>query len=216
MKIPKIEFEDSTVIVVNKPSGYLTHASELERNAPILAHWVKETLGETWQPTHRLDRATEGLVLFTREKKHTHKIMQDFMHGEVEKHYHALVRGWICQQDGFFGYARPFSLTHWHLIKNFSVPLPVDKYPEARYAEVRLSPRTGRMHQLRIHLSRASHPILGDTRYGHGTHNRFAREHLGISTLCLHATELSFIHPVTGQRHRVYSSNKHPWSEIFP
>lgn len=215
MKIPKIEFQDSTVIVVNKPSGFLTHASELERNAPILAHWLNDNVGQTWQPAHRLDRATEGLVLFTREKKHIQRLMQDFMHGDIEKHYHALVRGWMSESEGHFGYARPFSLTRWHLIHHFRSPHPVDKYPEARYSEVRLSPHTGRMHQLRIHLARASHPILGDTRYGHGPHNRFARDTLGINTLCLHATELSFIHPVTGKRHRVYSSNRHPWSDSF-
>jgi tRNA pseudouridine65 synthase len=211
MKIPKIEFQDSTILVVNKPAGFLTHPSELERNAPDLSSWAQKTLAEAWQPVHRLDRATQGLVILTLGTKNTRTLMQAFMHGEVEKHYHALIRGWFVQESGFLGTARPFSKTHFRTIQTFSIPKPVDRYPEARYSEVRLTPHTGRMHQLRRHLASASHPILGDTRYGHGVHNRFAREHLGVQSLCLHATELCFIHPITLKRKRVHSSISHPW-----
>jgi tRNA pseudouridine65 synthase len=73
----------------------------------------------------------------------------------------------------------------------------VGRYPFARYSLVRLTPKTGRKHQLRRHMKHIFHPIVGDTKHGRGEHNRLFREKFGVHRLLLHAQSVSFIHPVT-------------------
>jgi tRNA pseudouridine65 synthase len=68
----------------------------------------------------------------------------------------------------------------------------VDRYPTSRYALVELTPHTGRRHQLRRHLAGASHPIVGDSTYGKGRHNRLFREQFGVQRLLLACTRLEF------------------------
>ena len=79
------------------------------------------------------------------------------------------------------------------------LPCAVGRYPTSRYSLVAASPETGRRHQLRRHFKHLFHPLIGDTKYGEGRHNRFFREELGCARLLLHARELSFNHPVTGE-----------------
>ncbi|HLO24569.1 MAG TPA: pseudouridylate synthase, partial [Geobacteraceae bacterium] len=79
------------------------------------------------------------------------------------------------------------------------LPCAVERYPTSRYSLVAASPETGRRHQLRRHFKHLFHPLIGDTKYGEGRHNRFFREELGCARLLLHARELSFNHPVTGE-----------------
>jgi len=74
----------------------------------------------------------------------------------------------------------------------FELPVCVDRYPTSRYALVELSPHTGRRHQLRRHLAGASHPIVGDSTYGKGRHNRLFRERFGMQRLLLACTRLEF------------------------
>lgn len=75
--------------------------------------------------------------------------------------------------------------------------MPVDRYPEARYSLVSLVPHTGRHRQLRRHMKHISHPIVGDSSYGKGSHNRFFREHFSSHRLLLAAVSMTFLHPVT-------------------
>jgi tRNA pseudouridine65 synthase len=79
------------------------------------------------------------------------------------------------------------------------VPHAVGRYPSARYALVEVRPLTGRRHQVRRHLQRDFHPILGDTTYGDGRHNRFLREHYATQRLLLCGVGLAFTHPYTQQ-----------------
>jgi tRNA pseudouridine65 synthase len=79
------------------------------------------------------------------------------------------------------------------------LPVRVDRYPTARYALVELEPETGRRHQLRRHLAHLSHPIIGDSTYGKGRHNRLFAERYGVRRLMLACVRLAFDHPATGQ-----------------
>ena len=72
------------------------------------------------------------------------------------------------------------------------MPVRVDRYPTSRYALVELSPHTGRRHQLRRHLAGASHPIVGDSSYGKGRHNRSFAERFGVRRLLLACARLEF------------------------
>jgi tRNA pseudouridine65 synthase len=72
-----------------------------------------------------------------------------------------------------------------------------------RYALVEARPRTGRRHQIRRHFKHLSHPLIGDVCYGKGEHNRLFRERFGLHRLALHALELAFEHPETGEAIRI-------------
>jgi tRNA pseudouridine65 synthase len=128
------------------------------------------------------------------------------------KTYVALVRGWP-EAEGVI--ERPLAAvedersgpqdmrpreaqTAFRRIATFELPMRVDRYPTSRYALVELNPLTGRRHQLRRHLSGASHPIVGDSTYGKGVHNRLFRELFGVQRLLLACTRLEL--PSLGAR----------------
>jgi tRNA pseudouridine65 synthase len=133
-----------------------------------------------------------------------------------EKEYLAIVRGYT-EPSGEIDYAlkevldkmtdakakedkaAQSALTFYETISQVELPFEVGRYPTARYSFVRLRPKTGRKHQLRRHMKHLLHPIVGDTNYGRGEHNRFFREQFGIQRLLLHAYELKFTHPVSGK-----------------
>jgi tRNA pseudouridine65 synthase len=98
--------------------------------------------------------------------------------------------------------------THWEGIQQFEVPWVVRPYMTARYGLVRLEPVTGRTHQLRQHLHHVSHPLVGDTCYGDGAHNRMFRSMMESYRLMLHCGEIKGIHPFT--------NNAFCWSAPFP
>ncbi len=82
-------------------------------------------------------------------------------------------------------------------LAKFDVPEPVGRYQSARYSLVRLSPSTGRKHQLRRHMVHIRHPIIGDTTHGDGKQNKFAKSHFNFTHLALSCTQMGFSHPVT-------------------
>jgi tRNA pseudouridine65 synthase len=91
------------------------------------------------------------------------------------------------------------ALTRYRTLGTVELPHRVDRYPTSRYALVELEPEGGRRHQLRRHLAHASHPIIGDSTYGKGRHNRLFAELFGVRRLLLACTRLAFAHPVTGR-----------------
>lgn len=95
------------------------------------------------------------------------------------------------------------ALTHYRRLATVELPWQVDRYPSSRYALVELCPLTGRRHQLRRHLKKISHPIIGDATYGKGRHNRMFAEHFGCTRLLLACTRLQLRHPANGQSLRI-------------
>jgi len=93
--------------------------------------------------------------------------------------------------------------TDYERLETFEIPHRVDRYPSSRYALLRLRPRTGRRHQLRRHLAHLSHPIIGDSTYGKGAHNRLFARLYDVQRLMLACVRLELPHPVTQQRLRV-------------
>jgi tRNA pseudouridine65 synthase len=137
-----------------------------------------------------------------------------FRENEIKKEYIAVVRGYTMQED-IIDYALKFILdkkadkdakenkepqdaqTIYKRLSTLELPYPVSRYSVARYSLVRLFPQTGRKHQLRRHLKHIFHPIVGDTKYGRGEHNKLFREKFNINRLLLHSSKISFIHPIT-------------------
>ena len=89
--------------------------------------------------------------------------------------------------------------TNLRCLAQVELSMAVDRYPTSRYALVALMPTTGRRHQLRRHLKHIFHPIIGDTTYGDGVHNRFFRTRFACERLLLAAVELTFRHPASGE-----------------
>ena len=215
-------FQDDALVVVDKPCGMLVHRSGIDAHeTTFLLQILRDQLNQSVFPVHRLDKATSGLVIFALSSDVARSLSQAFEHGEVTKMYEAFVRGHTPQslhidhalRDEVDSKGRRITngtareaITELRTLTSWTVPEPVDRYPEARYSHVRLQPITGRYRQLRRHAKHISHPILGDVRYGKGTHNRFIEERLGIRRLWLHAMQTDFQHPLTGETLSISSS----------
>lgn len=194
----EIAYQDPWFVVVHKPSAMATHPgpgvltpSALETLRDHLRSWV--------YPVHRLDQGTSGLLIFGLSSEAARAGQQMIMAADFRKIYVALIRGVLSPQEGSIDYPidqKP-ALTHWQTLRTFECPWPSARHPTSRYSLVGLAPQTGRTHQLRRHLHHLSHPIIGDSRYGDGRHNRKMEELLGQKRLCLHCLQLSGTHPFT-------------------
>ena len=210
-------YRDETLIVIDKPANLLVHRSEIDRHETRFAIQIlRDQIGQKVWPAHRLDRGTSGVLLFGLSADIASQLGRQFEAGSVEKRYLAVVRGHPAQagsithalsrqRDKFefqgenSSQAAQAALTHYRRLASIELPFAVDRYPSSRYALLELQPVTGRRHQLRRHLKHIAHPIIGDTTYGKGRHNRFFAEHLHCPRLLLACTQLSFTHPVSGQ-----------------
>jgi tRNA pseudouridine65 synthase len=94
-------------------------------------------------------------------------------------------------------------VTEFRRLASVELPFAIGPYATSRYALLELHPRTGRRHQLRRHCKHIFHPIIGDSKYGEGRHNRFFREQFGCQRLLLAATEISLPHPESGTELRI-------------
>lgn len=203
----RVLYEDESCFIVNKPSDLLVHHSHYARNIEeeSLVDLLKAQGFETPVPVHRLDRKTSGVILFVKDKSYARTFQELFDKKEVTKKYHALLRGHVASEGeittpvknerGNYKEAH----TRFRCLEQYELAIPVVPYPVSRYSLVEMVPLTGRMHQLRIHANKISHPIIGDPKYGNRHHNHMFAGELGIPHLFLHAAELSFIHPVSGK-----------------
>jgi tRNA pseudouridine65 synthase len=199
MALPAIEllFVDDVLVAANKPSGLLVHRGWGDDDDVALFR-VRNQLGQHVHPLHRLDRGTSGVLLFARSRDVAAAMSSAFEQGQVEKRYLALVRG-TPPDNGVIDHPIPGSedgprvpaRTRFRRIMRS----PVD-----RCSLVEARPETGRLHQIRRHLRHISHPLIGDVRHGKADINRHYRATYGLHRLALHALELAFVHPVTGQR----------------
>jgi tRNA pseudouridine65 synthase len=165
---------------------------------------------------HRLDRPTSGALLFGLTPEAAQTLCQSFIAGEVAKTYLAVVRG-VTAAEGVIDYplfeepdrlADPFAapdkeaqsaVTGYRRLAETELLFAVGRHPTSRYSLAEAHPRTGRRHQLRRHFKHLFHPIIGDTKYGEGRHNRLFREAFDCHRLLLAAVELTFPHPASGR-----------------
>jgi tRNA pseudouridine65 synthase len=202
-----ILFHDEFLVAVNKPYSWLTHKSPIARDAKLIVlQQLRDQLNSYVYPIHRLDRKTSGVLLFGLQPK-THKEMSKlFMNGEIQKTYFAIVRGFTKNQDiidyelkNEAGKSQK-AITAYTTIQQTEIPLANGKFQTARYSLIKLNPQTGRMHQIRRHMSHIFHPIIGDRPHGCNKQNRLMKEHFGFTEMLLHASKLEFEHPVTNQK----------------
>jgi tRNA pseudouridine65 synthase len=205
LKIPELIFHDKFLAAINKPHGQLTHPSSIAMDAGVTAmQSLRNLLGHHVYPIHRLDRKTGGVLLFAMDPD-SHKAMQRmFSQNQVIKEYLAIVRGYT-EDEGIIDYQVKSesgklknALTTYRTLCRTEINIPFGKHETSRYSLVLAEPKTGRMHQLRIHFSHILHPIIGDRPHGCNKQNRLFREKWGMTTMLLHAHRLIFKHPVHG------------------
>jgi len=198
-------FEDEAVLVVDKPSGMAVHGGSGISFGVIEAMRAARPGLRFLELVHRLDRETSGLLMLAKKRSALTRLHADFREGKVRKRYLALVKG-------NFGAAQR------------RVDLPLRKYltnagerrvsvdqegREARtvfrrekafgnFSLVSADLLTGRTHQIRVHLAHLGFPIAGDDKYGEFELNRELAKR-GLKRMFLHAAELRFVHPGTGE-----------------
>lgn len=194
-----VVYEDEHVVVINKPSGVLTHAKGGLVTEQTVADFVKPRMNElddTNRPgiVHRLDRDTSGIIIAAKDLATKRLLQKQFQDRKVKKTYIAILRGTP---------SRPEANIDLPLARNPKKPSSFRVDPKGKsaqthyevlgsnntYSVVRLSPKTGRTHQLRVHMAHIGTPIAGDALYGGGKSP--------IGRLCLHAEQLEITIPTS-------------------
>ncbi|MDT7831812.1 pseudouridine synthase [Flavobacteriaceae bacterium S356] len=224
MKID-ILYEDDYCICVNKPHDVLVHHGKFSRNNAdenSLLQLLEQQFGEKYYPVHRLDRRTSGVILLARQTTDVATFQKLFTDQEIQKTYYAVVRGFAPEQQyidspvkGKDAKAYKDAITELTLLKTISLDIPVGRYDTSRYSLVKLAPKTGRMHQLRIHMKKISHPIIGDGKYGDHRHDAMYVEQFGWKNLFLHAGSLSFTHPFSQEVLHINAPFSEDWNALF-
>ena len=192
-------YRDDYIAVVNKPSGLLSVPGNQPQYYDSAMSRVKEKYGFC-EPAHRLDMATSGILLFAFSKAADRELKRQFREREPKKYYQALVWGHVEQDHGVVELPlicdwenRPRQKICFERGKRAVTFYDVlQRYPN-NTTRVKLTPITGRSHQLRLHMLALGHPILGDKFYAHPQAKALSPR------LCLHAESLQIQHPITGE-----------------
>jgi len=202
-----VVYEDDDVIVINKPKGMVVHPAAGHWSGTLvnaLMHHCKTSLsginGEL-RPgiVHRIDMDTSGLLIVAKNDFAHQSLADQLQDHSLARTYECIVCGKIKDDSGTID--APIgrhptdrkkmavteknsrnAVTHWQVLERFE-----------RYTRVQCKLETGRTHQIRVHMAWRNHPILGDMVYGH------KKPELGLSSQCLHAKELTFRHPRSGE-----------------
>ena len=187
----EILFEDEFIAVINKPAGYSVSGNFHKTIQNALSHNLcsstKIDALSIFRPVHRLDKLTTGILLIAKTKSAQISLGKQFELQEIPKTYYALVKGKL-EGEGFFDLPIE-GLSSFTEFKS----LKIEKSLSYDFVSlVVLKPKTGRTHQLRIHLAQAGFPIIGD--YVHDTENVLKGKGLFLA-----ACKLSFTHPDTSE-----------------
>lgn len=205
--------------IVAKPDGLACHRSAMVRDRDTVARRARERFRAPIHLVHRLDRAATGCLLLAFDPEQVAPLQDAMRAPSAEKVYLAFVRGWWRWDD-------PFLIDEPMSDDRGRAPQPAQTWVRAlaRCATTRASliearPVTGRYHQIRRHLRRLDHPILGDSAHGDTRVNRHWREEHGLTRLALHCASLRLVLsqgpvisatcPVPDDLHRLWSAQ--PW-----
>ena len=217
---------DDVLVAVNKPAGLLVHPSKIAagENEDLLTQLRLQTGRGQLRLVHRLDRATSGVLLACDDAQTHAALGHAFERREVDKRYLAVVRGWPVEEAGeidkpLSGEARHSpvkpALTHYRVLARCQLPWPSGRWETARYALVEAAPQTGRYRQIRRHFKHLGHPLVGDTSFGKGEHNRLFRMHLGVHRLLLHARSLQLQHPQSDTPLHLQADLDQDWARVL-
>ena len=188
---------DEHILVIDKPSGLSVLPEGWEPDAPYLRQMLEDEFEQVWV-VHRLDKVTSGVMIFALTAEAHRGLNRQFERHEVEKLYHAIVEGLPPWDEHTARHMLQTNVGRKHRTvvvhkrgKNSETHFKVLKRSQDK-ALVEAHPKTGRTHQVRVHLSALGFPLLGDILYG-------ASETELIKRPALHAYSLGFTHPITGE-----------------
>lgn len=212
----EILYEDDDLFVVDKPAGLPVHPSATYHRNTLTWLLKQRYPDDPPRLAHRLDKETSGVLVCARSLAWERDLKQSFEHRRVHKEYLAIVRGLMPQDEGCIELAMTPAPEQCHLLMRVcssdeGLAAQTDYKVEQRgsaYTLVRLFPRTGRQHQLRVHLAAIGHPIVGDKLYGptgiaafwefvQEGMNAELQQDLGHWRHALHACTLRLEHPRT-------------------
>ncbi len=210
---PTIIHEDESLIVINKPAGLVVH-SDQRTSEPTLAEWLltrspalatvggMHTLDNArYEPRmgilHRLDRETSGILLVAKNDEVFYFVQRQFSDHSIQKTYCAFVEGVFESKSGIVELPIGRSRSDFRrfatgvdargTLRKATTTFNIIA-TNGKYSFVELIPKTGRTHQLRVHMHAIGHPIVSDSRYG----SSYA---LGFDRVALHAQKIEFTHP---------------------
>lgn len=204
-----VVFEDEAVLVIDKPAGVAVHGGSGVSFGVIEQLRRAHPQAKFLELAHRLDRETSGLLIIGKKRSALVRLQDEFREGGMGKRYFALVKGrWLNQSQHI---RQPL---YKYLIENGERRVRVDAEGKSAHSIVRLVKRwrtgqgyfslvevelkTGRTHQIRVHLTHAGFPLLGDDKYGDFALNK-ELQRLGLKRMFLHAAKLDLKHPVSGE-----------------
>ncbi|MES2203163.1 MAG: RluA family pseudouridine synthase [Patescibacteria group bacterium] len=192
---PTILFEDADLIIVDKPAGMIVHPDG-KHDYPALDAWLTAKYGPVFL-VHRIDRETSGVLLVARNEKAQEFLKQQFKNREVRKVYRAFAYGTLPERGtidkpigstrGGLG-PRSAKAPYGQLRDAVTLYRRISSGNGASYVEV--FPKTGRTHQIRVHLASIGHPLIADRLYA-----TKRPPLLGFDRLALHALSVVFVHP---------------------
>jgi len=201
-------YEDDNILIINKPEGILSHSRGRYWSEPSVASFIRQKTGQEGERSgivHRLDRATSGLMICAKNNETLAFLQNQFSKRKVKKTYVAIISGQIRPREAIIDMPvernpkRPSTFRVGSKGKS-----AVTKYSvmedNGEHSMLKIEPITGRTHQLRVHLAKVGHPIVGDSLYGGSPNTR----------LMLHASSLGIILP-SGEFHEFEA----PLPEIF-
>ena len=218
----EIIYEDTDIIVVNKPKGMVVHPANGNPDGTLVNAIMaicKDSLsgiGGEIRPgiVHRLDKDTSGLLIVAKNDKAHVNMSEQIKNHEVKKTYMALVRGCIKENEATIDMPIGRSnsdrkkmavnkngknaVTHIKVLKRYD-----------KYTLLEINIETGRTHQIRVHLSHIGFPVIGDYIYSNG------KNEFGIVGQCLHAKELEFKHPISGNDMKLQASLPEYFEDIL-
>lgn len=216
-----ILFEDSDLLVVNKPSGLVVHPAAGHQQDTLvnalLFHTQELSMKNELRPgiVHRLDKETSGLLVVAKNDRAHEKLSQQFKNKTTHRIYYALLDGQLPKITGVcksFLARHPNDRKKYASIKEnnkivtdesadfsngkWAVTHFTKKAQHSKMSYVKVKLETGRTHQIRVHMSELGHPLVGDTLYGY---SQKKKKDLDINRFFLHAAELGFLHPNTSE-----------------
>lgn len=220
MSKPKLRLLKQTEhwVVIDKPAGFHVHPPE-DQNHRIPAYQncmalLRDQLGHGHvHPIHRIDRATSGAVLFALSHESASILSNKMREHQIQKTYFAMVRGFMKSESGKIdsplkddlGIERAATTLWWKVGESLS----------ERMSLLHIEILTGRRHQIRRHMKRESHPLLGDTSYGDKTCNQWVKKHFEKNVLFLKAYQLKFECPWSHNKEVITSQWNSDWHKMF-
>lgn len=218
---PEIVFEDSSLLVINKPAGWITNEASTTKGQPVLQTWISTNIKSEVSKdrefrsgiVHRLDKETSGVLLIAKTKKAFSNLQAQFKARRIRKTYTALTHGvveprkgridasvgrlpWRRDRFGVLPGGRS-ALTSYETLGNYRKKDSPSATSVADFTLLKLFPKTGRTHQIRIHLKHIGHAVVADEFYAGRKTARDDRE--WCPRLFLHASGIAFKHPKTGK-----------------